>query len=123
MGVREPQSVHDVDTGVGCATVVHVIGNIVEVEEPVHEVAANTKLGVARVRVAHGGKQTSLETMERVALPLWEVAAAEEPLLALDRSLLAVAVVAERECAVGDEVRDEDLGRSRSSDGVLRLHG
>lgn len=93
-------------------------------EEPVHEVAADTKLGVGGPRIAHRGEQAGLQAMESVPLPLREVAAAEEPLFALDSSLLAMTVVAQREVAMGDEIRNGYFGGrgGRPSGGRLELH-
>ena len=48
--------------------------------------------------------------MEGVSLPVGEIAATKEPLLAFDCCLLAMAVCAQGEVAMGDEVWDEDLG-------------
>ena len=126
MPLWEPEGVHDVHASVGRAAVIHVVGKIVEMEKPVHEVTAHTKLGVRCVGITHGGEEASLETMERVAFLLAEVAATEEPPFAFDRRLLAVTIVPQREGAMRDEVRDEDLGGGggRVGDGgLVLLHG
>ena len=91
--------------------VVHVVRDVVKVEEPIHEVAAHAELGEGRFGIAHGGEQPGLETMERVAFLLGEVAAAEKPSLALGRGLLSVTIISQLEGAVRDEVWNEYLGR------------
>lgn len=52
--------------------------------------------------------------MERVALPVAEVATAEEPTFGLDACLFPMTVAANRDSAVRDEIGDDDLGRSGS---------
>ena len=93
---------------------VKVIEPVVHVEEPVHEVAADAKLRVRGIRVAHRGEQTSLQAMERVSLALREVSPTKQPFLALDSGLLSVAVIAKGKVAVRNQIRDEDLGRRRA---------
>lgn len=110
----QPQGVHDVHACRHCSPVVHAVRDVVEVEQPVHEVAADAKLGVRGVGVAHGCEQTRLQAVECVALLLAEVAATEEPSLALDCRLLAVAIGAQWEAAVRDEVWDEYLCGGRA---------
>ena len=51
--VGQPEGVHDIYACDGGATVVHVVRDVVHVKEPVHEVAADTKLWVACLGVAH----------------------------------------------------------------------
>lgn len=95
-----PEGVHDVDTGVNSASITHIVGYVVEVEQPVHEVATYTELAVCSVGIAHGSELACLEAMEGIALALREVTAAEKPLFALDGRLLTMTVIAKGECAV-----------------------
>lgn len=80
-GLRVIEGVHNLDRGPEGAAVVHLVREVIEMEEVVHEVTAYAQLGVASERVAHGSEVTSLEPVERIALLLSEVTAAEEPLL------------------------------------------
>ena len=100
MDIIAPQTVHDIDTDAYSAAISHVVGDIVHVEQPVHEIAADAKLRVRSLRIAPGGEETSLKAMESIFLLLAEVASAEQPLLALNRRLLAMTVVSERESAM-----------------------
>ena len=105
------QAVEDHIGRAASPVVIHIVRDVVEVEQISEEVVADAKLGVGSIGIAHGGELARLEAVERVALALGEVTAAEKPLLALDRRLLAMTVIAKGEGAMGDEIRNENLGR------------
>jgi hypothetical protein len=64
------------------------------------------------VGVAHRCQEPSFETVKRLSLLLIEVVSPKEPLLGLRRGLFAMAVDLDIECAVRDEVGDNDFGRA-----------
>lgn len=112
-GLGVIERIHDLDRGSEGAAVVHLVRNIVEMEEVVHEVAAHPQLGVAGEGVAHRGEITSLQPMERVALLLAEVTSAEKPSLRLYAGEFPVTVTPNGDSAVRDEVGNDDLRRGR----------
>lgn len=75
-------------------TVGHDVGEVVQMEEPVHEVAANAELRESGLGVAHSGEGSCLETNEGILPGKTLGVAAEEPTQGLSGSLLLVAVVA-----------------------------
>ena len=99
------------------AAVGHDVGEVVQMEEPVHEVAANAELRESGLGIAHGGERSCLETDESILPGQTLGVAAEEPAQGLSGSLLLVAIVAEWEGAMGKDVRHEDLGRLAASGG------
>lgn len=50
--MRMVEGVHDIYTSANGTAVVHVIGDVVEMEEPVHEIATNAKLAIGGIGVA-----------------------------------------------------------------------
>ncbi len=54
------QGVHNIYTGADGAAIIHVIRDVVEMEQPVHEIAADAKLGESGVGVAPGSQEPGL---------------------------------------------------------------
>ena len=106
------ERIHNVDRGAEGPAVVHLIGNVVEVEEVVDEVTAHAQLLVLGERVAHRGEETSLESMKRGPLLLLQPTSLEEPLLRLCRGELAVRVDAKWVGTRRNEVREDDAARA-----------
>lgn len=80
VGVRVVERVKDNVRGGHCPSGVHIVGQIVEMEQVSQEVVAYAKLRCASIRVAHGCEFTSLQTVELVPyLPL-QIVTLEKPL-------------------------------------------
>lgn len=58
--VRLIQRVQNRDRSAVRAPIVHLVRDVVEVEEVVHEVAGHTQLGIPSQRIAHRGEVASL---------------------------------------------------------------
>lgn len=101
------------------AALVHVVRDIVEVEEVAEVVAAYTKLGLRCVRVGHRSEKAALESGKGFLLLDTEATAASEPRVGLDADLLAVGVTAKFECTMRDKVWNDNLAgrRARCSGG------
>ena len=87
-------------------------------EEPVHEVAANSQVVVLGIGITLGCEETCLETVERISLPLAETAAREKPFLAFLTGLFFVATASESKGAVGNKGGNHNLRRLRLSGGL-----
>jgi len=111
------ERIHDVDGGTDGAAISHVIGDVIEMEKPVHEIAANAQFVVWGVGIAHGSEETRFETMKPTLDLLVEVTTAKEPLLALDSSSLLVLVHPKGKVTMRDQIRYDDLGRLCGVDG------
>ena len=98
--------------GANCPSVIHLVADVVEVEEVVDEVTAHAQLLVLGERVAHRGEETSLESMKRGPLLLLQPTSLEEPLLRLCRGELAVRVDAKWVGTRRNEVREDDAARA-----------
>jgi hypothetical protein len=98
--------VHDNVGDIVYTAIVHVVGEIVKMEKPVEEIAANAQLGVAGIGVAHCGESPTLETVKGTTSSSIEVGVAvEQPPLRLDGDELVVPVHVEVERAMRDEIR------------------
>ena len=91
----------------GCAGshVVHVVGEVVHVEEIGHEVVDGPKLRIRCVWITLSDKKTCFETVIRFAFLSHKVAVFEEPPLRFFRNLFPMSIAAKFELAVRDQVR------------------
>ena len=92
------------------ASIVHVIGEVVQMKQICQEVVAQAKLRICSVRVAHGCQKTSLKSMVRVAFVSVETIATKEPSFGLCSGLLAMTIYSWDERAVRNEVGNDDRG-------------
>jgi len=60
---------------------IHIIGNVIEVEEVTQKIGAYSQLRIRGVGVAQGREQSALETVKPSSPLLAEVKACEKPLL------------------------------------------
>ena len=81
--VWTPEYIHDICAVTSCATVVHVVRNIVHMKQPDHEVAVGTELRVLGLRVAHAGEQAGFMSMICARLLVAQIGTAKKPILAL----------------------------------------
>ena len=72
--------------------VVHLVADVVEMEEIVDPVAAYPELVVLGKGIAHRGEEAALESVEGGALLLFEPTPPQQPLLGLGRGELALGV-------------------------------
>jgi hypothetical protein len=98
--VRVVQGVKDFISGCVSAHVVHIVRQIVQVEEVSHEVVDDPKLRICCIGIALSDKKTSFETVIRFAFLAHKVTVFEEPLLRLLRNLFPMAIAAKFELAV-----------------------
>ena len=80
-------------------------------EEIVEVVAADAKLVLRAIGVAHRGQEATLESVERLLFLVREVAVPGKPVFGRGADFLAMAVLSKLEGAVRDEVGDDDLVR------------
>ena len=79
--MRIAQGAHDLACGAHGPAVVHLVADVVEVEEVVDEVAAYPQLLVVHKWVAHGREEAALEPVKGRTPLLAQLASREEPLL------------------------------------------
>ena len=94
------QGVHDVHSGTHSATVSHVVRDVVQVEQPVHEVATYPQLRIRSIWVAHSCKQPRFEPVKGIPLSFAEIPSTKEPLFAFDSSLLSMPIVSKGKVTV-----------------------
>lgn len=93
--------VHDDVGDLVYATVVHVVGEIIQMEEPVEEIAADAELGVTAIGVTHRGEFPSIEAVKGTTTSFIEVGVAvEQPPFRLDGDEFVVPVHVEVELAM-----------------------
>ena len=98
--------VHDNVGNLVYTTIVHVVGEIIQMEEPVEEIAAGAELGVTDIGITHRGKFTSFEAVKGTASSLTEVGVTVKyPSLRFDGDEFVVPACVEVELAMGDEIR------------------
>lgn len=90
-------------------SVIHVVREVIEVEEICEEVVAETKLRISGIGVAHSGQEASLESMVFVPCATSKVITLEQPLLGLAGNPSPVATAAKSEVAVRHEVWEDKL--------------
>lgn len=94
----------------------HTVGDVVEVEEVVHEVVDDTKALRRTVVIAVRRELTGLEAVHSRDLFGSKVGnVGEHPLKRLCSFLVTIGVVGEREIAVRDKVGKDERGRRRES--------
>jgi len=82
------------------AHVVHIVREVVQVEEVSHEVVDDPKLRICCIWITLSDKKTSFEAVIRFAFLAHKVAVFEEPSLRLFRNLFPVAIAAKLEFAM-----------------------
>ena len=126
VGVGVIQAVEDHIGRAASSVVIHIVREIVEVEQIGEEVVADAKLGVGSVGVAHGGEKTSFQPVVLCLGATDNVGVAfEQPARGLAGYPLAMSVDAELEAAVGNKVwKDEfpSLGGGSGGDCVEQRH-
>ena len=90
-------------------SVIHVVREVIEMEEICKEIVAETKLRIRRIGVAHSGQRASLESMVFVPCAASKVITFEQPPLGLAGNPSLVAIAAKREVAVRHKVREDKL--------------
>lgn len=80
--------------------VIHIIGEVVEVEEVCKEIIAYSELRICGVRIGHGREESGLQTVEGVTLLSIQIPPLEQPLLRLTSYLFAMTVETKFEVTV-----------------------
>lgn len=114
------KAVEDQIRSAACASVIHVVREIVKVEQICEEVVAKTQLGVCSIRIAHGSEETSFQSMVLGSYWADKIVTLEQPPLGLASYSFAVSADTKSEVAVGDEVWEDELSCTRLQDGVDR---
>lgn len=100
------ERVHDDVGDLVYTAIVHVIGEIVEMEEPVEEIAAYAELGITAIRVTHRSKLPGLEATKGTTSSFIEVGITiKYPSFRLDGDEFVVSAQAKVKRTVYDEVR------------------
>jgi hypothetical protein len=93
------------------AHVVHIVREVVQMEEVSHEVVDDPKLRIRCIWITLSDKKTSFETVIRFAFLAQKVTVFEEPSLRLFRNLVPMSIATKFELAVRDQVRYYNLAR------------
>ena len=71
--MRVIKRVHDNVGDLVYATIVHIVGEIVEMEEPDEEIGADAELGITGIRVTHRAQFSGLEAVKGTTSSVIEV--------------------------------------------------
>ena len=100
------KGVHDNVGNLVYTTIIHVVGEIVQMEDPVEPIATDTELGVTDIRETHRSKSPRLEAKKGTTSSLIDVGVTvEEPLIRFDGDEFVVPIYVEVELAIRDEIR------------------
>ena len=100
------KGVHDNVGNLVYTTIIHVVGEIVQMEDPVEPIAADAELGVTDIGETHGSKSPRLEAIKGTTSSLIKVGITiEKPSIRFDRDEFMVSIYAEVELAIGNEIR------------------
>lgn len=88
--------------------IIHAVRYIIKMEKVVHEITADTQLGVVRVRVAHRGELASFQSMKLSPCFRPKVALTYEPCLRSDHRSLDIGVDPQIEGAVRYQIRNDN---------------
>lgn len=91
MGERVIERVKNNISDAACSAVIHVVREIVKMEQEGEEVVAHPQLRARGVGIGHGCQQASVESMIGDTLGSYEVIALEEPLFCLYSDLFSIA--------------------------------
>ena len=104
--MRVIKGVHDNVGNLVYTTIVHVVGEIVQMKEPVDEISADAKLGATDIGVTHRSKSLSLEALKGTPSSLIEIGVTVEyPSIRFDGGEIVVPIYVEVELAIRDKIR------------------
>ena len=99
------QTVENDIPDVACSSVVHIIGEIVQMKQICQEVVAHAKLRICGVRIAHGGQKSSFQPMVLVLGSAHKIVTFEQPSLRLGGDSFPMTVMTQREVAMRYKIR------------------
>jgi hypothetical protein len=103
--VRVVEGVKDFVCRCAGTLVIHVVRDVVKVEEISYKIADDPNLRICCVWITLSGKKTAIETVIRFAFPAHKVTVLEEPLLRLLENLFQMSIAPKFEFAVRDQIR------------------